>query len=439
MQRSLRERLAALEQSVHRDPTVADSGAADAGDAEVGLAALGFTRKMGAMGGYFVRTLSYDLLTRHGARRFRDLAGCDLSVLSRTAKLTSTPQVAQLRFYDTETSGLGTGAGTFPFLHAIGRIVGDEFQLQQYFLADYADEPALLAAICDDHFHDADTVLVSFNGRTFDWPLFANRLVMYRQVERLGWPFAETRHIDLLHPSRRLWKSVFGSVSLGSLETNLLGLTRTADLPGKEAPARYFAYAQQPDGQLLAPVFDHNAMDVCSLVTLTVEVADVLAGRRPPGYAAEHLALGKWYDEWQVHELAAACYEAAADAPDADWRAHWLHSLSLKKRDRLVDACALWTRMVSRYPDSVSPVVELAKAAEHRAHDLAAAERWTLLAIECRLRQLGVRVADAAVTANGKLTVTQGATRIPPSLSSDTVLAALRHRLSRIRRKCSNS
>jgi uncharacterized protein YprB with RNaseH-like and TPR domain len=360
------------------------------------------------------------LLARHGQYTFAELLTCELAPLARAAKLREVPGVAALRFYDTETSGLGTGAGTVPFLHAVARVVGDELRLTQYFLADYADEPAMLAAICDEEFAAPDTVVVTFNGRTFDWPLFQNRLLMYRLGAELGWPMEETQHIDLLLPSRRLWRAVFGSVSLHSLEEQLLGLQRQDDVPGKEAPLRYFTFVNEGSAAQIGPVLEHNAMDVCSLVTLAAQVADVLAGRRPAVHAAEHLALGRWYDEWQAFDRATQSYRAAAAAPDADWRVHWLHSLRLKRRGMWAQACAEWQRMLDRYPDSALPAVELAKVAEHRDRDLTAAAEFTRIAIARRTRQLGSGAAQPLH---------------PAGEGTDGILAALAHRLARIERK----
>ena len=53
-------------------------------------------------------------------------------------------------------------------------------------------------------------VLVTFNGKSFDWPLLENRFTMTRAIKtpKLA------AHLDLLHPSRALWKLRLGSVRL---------------------------------------------------------------------------------------------------------------------------------------------------------------------------------------------------------------------------------
>lgn len=417
MNRPLRDRLRTLEQSVQRPATTEDVEKTEVQSADENAQALqklGFRREQGPLGPYFVRTLSYDLLTLHGNHRFSDVLEADLAALARAAKLPSVPTVGDLRFYDTETSGLGTGAGTFPFLHALGRVDGDELSVHQYLLADAIEEPALLAGLLEEHFGES-AVVVSFNGRTFDWPLLQSRLVMHRMSERANSTGPSIGHADLLYPSRRLWKSAIGRVSLGHLEQNVLGLTRVGDLPGKEAPARYFAWLRNGDASGLAPVLDHNAADVCSLVTLTARIADLLSGREHAVFAGEHVALGRWYEEWRAYDLAGACYERAAACPDADWRALWLHALYLKRSGQIEGATRVWQQMHERFVDSMLPAVELAKVAEHHDRDWNAAAAWAKTAMLRRDRQLrGQGVRDVTM---------------------DRAFAALAHRLERILRK----
>jgi len=65
-------------------------------------------------------------------------------------------------------------------------------------------------------------VLVTFNGKTFDWPLLESRYLMTRciRVPELG------AHLDLLHPARAVWKLRLGSVRLVELERHVLDAVR---------------------------------------------------------------------------------------------------------------------------------------------------------------------------------------------------------------------
>lgn len=430
MARSLSERLAGLERSTGRDLAAqqADSGTqkvhrdvepvlepetVHAGQVQSShpmsppvhaeLGKLGFVP--GEENGYFVRVLRYDSLMRHGSRRFADVFQSDLTRLAKASKVGSVP--ARLVFYDTETTGLGTGAGTFPFLHALGQFEEDELVLYQYFLTDYGAEGAMLDAIHHRHFDFENTAVVTFNGKSFDWPLLKNRMILHRKSFS-----REPGQIDLLHPSRRLWKKSLDRVNLTGVENYVLGLTRTEDLPGKEAPARYFAYLEHRDPHLVEPVFEHNATDVCSLVSLTSVIADTLNGVLPVEHSSEYVALGRWFDEWQEHEQAERCFLAAATSTDADWTALWLYSLHSKRFGDWDEAVRTWLEMVERYPWSSLPLVELAKNAEHQQRDYSQAEKYTLEALE------RVRTTNRLV-----------------SNQLDKIAQALDYRLQRIRRK----
>ena len=67
---------------------------------------------------------------------------------------------------DTETTGLGTGAGTMPFLVGLGTWSDDRFTVRQLLLPDHSDEPTMLSAIAAAI--PPDAWLVTYNGRGFD-------------------------------------------------------------------------------------------------------------------------------------------------------------------------------------------------------------------------------------------------------------------------------
>src|SRR5580692_10691528 len=69
-------------------------------------------------------------------------------------------------------------------------------------------------------------VLVTFNGKSFDWPLLETRYRMTRTIK----PSAPHTHLDFLHPARNLWRIRLGSVRLAELEKHVLGWNRGADL-----------------------------------------------------------------------------------------------------------------------------------------------------------------------------------------------------------------
>ncbi len=417
---SLTDRLAALEHATGRqsslgggqgdlpaagedNPSRTHPGSGGEGGV-AGLDDLGFRR---LPNGVWHREMRYDLLTRHGEGRFADLLTSPLEVLAKAVHWSKEVAVGveNLRFYDTETSGLGSGAGTFPFLHAVAQVDGDELVLYQYLLSDYGEEVNLLTTLAQIHF-TPNTGVVSFNGKSYDWPLLQNRLRLHRL------PDLKILQMDLLHPARRMWRHVLEKVSLEQVERHMLGVLRQEDLPSREAPQRYFAFLDDGDARILAPVLSHNALDVCSLVVLTARLATLLAGTRLPVYAHEYVGVASYYDEWRETELADSCLQAAVNCPDADWRVHWLHSLRAKRAGQWDQAAVLWSEMMIRYRWSVAPCVELAKFAEHRSKDLVAAREWARTALH------------RAITN-------------PTNGSNAEVLQQLRHRLARIERKLS--
>lgn len=433
MARSLLNRLAALEQSVNRtSPATVEQGmtslvsqrneanspAQANNDLTAQLGRLGFHQEDDGHGPLYVSRVAYDLLTWHGTHRFIDAVECDRASLEKATK--ATLNVDELRFYDTETTGLGTGAGTFVFLHTVGAIEDDELVLYQYFVAQYSQEYAVLQRIWTKHLSGKVT-LVTFNGKSYDLPLLKNRMILYRipfNTEYLS-------HADLLYPARRLWKNRLESVSLGTLERELLGLVRIDDLPGKEAPSRYFQFTDSLEVNLVEPVFKHNASDVCSLVTLLAHICDIMNGAVELHSSAELLALARWYDEWQEFELADACFVRATEQADADYRTYLQTSMYCKKNRKYQEACLLWETMTEKFPYSVVPLVELAKVAEHHIKDYRTAEKWALLALERTLYGIG------RMTQAGRGGESPG---IGDSANTSP-LSQLRHRLDRIRRK----
>ncbi|MCL6593074.1 MAG: ribonuclease H-like domain-containing protein [Alicyclobacillus sp.] len=386
MPRSLVERLAALEQSSRRpaEPELAarphpgerpaaaairTDGTRPTGTmaAEAALRALGFSPKAG----FWLRELRYDLLTQHGRLRFADADGCTATAVARW--LGTAVSLDQLRWYDIEATGLGQGAGTVPFLHAVAQVEGDELVVRQYFLADYTGEAELLQGLIQAF--PERTVVITFNGKSYDWPLLRSRLLLHR----LSLP--DPVHADLLHASRRLWRGHLARASLTGVEAAVLGIERNNDLPGHAAPARYFAYLAGAGVDALEPVFAHNAADVCSLVVLWAAVCRVLAGEETPQTAAGWVGLARWYERWETFDLAERCYAHASLCPDEQGRARWLYSLFLKRQQAWRDAVALWHELAQDLPQAVPPAVELAKWYEHHTTDLAAARHWAETAL----------------------------------------------------------
>ena len=123
----------------------------------------------------------------------------------------------RILYLDTETTGLG-GSGTVAFLVGMGFLTDSGFEVHQFLMRDYPEEPYLLKHVAAGL--GKFDVLCTFNGTTFDVPLLESRFLMNRMDrDRL----LDMPHLDLLHMCRRLWKLRLGRCNLGRLEEVILG------------------------------------------------------------------------------------------------------------------------------------------------------------------------------------------------------------------------
>ncbi|HEX5504751.1 MAG TPA: ribonuclease H-like domain-containing protein [Thermomicrobiales bacterium] len=339
----------------------------------------------------------YPLDHRHGPRplgALRDVPPALLADLGGVPQLAETP-LDRVLWLDTETTGLAGGTGTYVFLVGLGFFTGPAdgapaFAVRQYFLREPREERALmhaLGAALDDF-----GVLVTFNGKSFDWPLLATRFVLQRLPHgRRAWP-----HLDLLHPARRVWKHRLPSCSLGSLEERVLGVRREVDVPGFLIPQIYFQYLRDGDPRPLLPVLAHNEADIVSLLALLIHLGHLAARpaeAAPPG--ADCYGLATLYAALGRAEESIAAYRAAladpALSPPLRRAARGALALALKRAARWEEAGALWRESIKaearrRAPDPWAHE-ELAKYQEHVARDYAAA----LATVDAALTLLALR------------------------------------------------
>jgi hypothetical protein len=171
------------------------------------------------------------------------------------------PAKAPLVCLDTETTGLATAAGTVAFLIGLGWWEADRFRQVQLLLPDHGEERALLTAL--EAAIPPEAWLVTYNGRTFDWPLLVARYRLARRVAP-----AHGGHLDLLPIVRRLFRHRMPDARLRTAESELLGLHRVGDVEGWEIPSRYLGFLRGGSASALAEVARHNDQDVRSLARL---------------------------------------------------------------------------------------------------------------------------------------------------------------------------
>lgn len=204
-------------------------------------------------------------------------------------------------FLDLETCGF---SGSPVFLIGLIHQADGGLILEQLLARDYAEEPAVLAEFWSVTQHY--DVLVSFNGRSFDWPFLLDRSA----VHRLGHVHAATRgrsgsggaplwqqrpdgsdtnprsaavHFDLLRFARRHWKRQLElpNCRLQTLEEVLCRRYRAGDIPGRLVAPAYHAFVRTGDARQLRQVLQHNALDLLTLAQLSLMLLCDLAGSSP--------------------------------------------------------------------------------------------------------------------------------------------------------------
>jgi uncharacterized protein YprB with RNaseH-like and TPR domain len=232
-------------------------------------------------------------------------------------------------FFDLETTGLSSGAGTVAFLAAFGRFVHDPktpnnvsgraasnytgLEVTQFLLLDYPGEDDFLEKVvsfivppCSDKPNQKSLrtsvsnglpyFLTTYNGKAFDTQILKTRCLLN------GFTLPPFLQVDLLHPVRRFWKRILPNCSQATIETMVLGLDRTGDTPGSLAPDIWFnflraggeftgTWPREENGQLpehcqaLLGICDHNVKDIFGLASLFRAFTEIAAS---PLDAAAH-------------------------------------------------------------------------------------------------------------------------------------------------------
>lgn len=330
-------------------------------------------------GEYFSARQTLPFGRPYGKLRIGDLSTADLAPLNLFLGSATLPEPSRLMFLDTETTGLAGGTGTCAFLIGLGAVEGSQFVVRQFFLRDYPEEKAMLAALADAlKTHEG---LVTFNGKTFDIPLLETRYALARMKS----PFTRLLHLDLLHPARRLWKLRLESCRLGHLESEVLGVHREGDVEGSEIPSIYFDYLSTGDARGLQPVFYHNALDIVSLAALTVELSSVVGAYTSGQPRASHtqaasvtssidlFSLSRIFERSGSHELSLSVCRQALEAglpQTIETQALWQMASQHKRRREHDRAVELWLELTRReVPLAIRAFEELAIYYEHRQRD----------------------------------------------------------------------
>lgn len=321
----------------------------------------------------------------------RTVSAALLSLLALDPRISDVSPERAL-YLDTETTGLG-GAGTLAFLVGLawfntdGRLV-----LEQLLLASPAEELALI-----EHVRarlDACSVIVSFNGKSFDLPLLQARAVM-SACPRLP----EKPHLDLLHVGRRLHKARLGSCRLIHLETEVLGWERGADdIAGADIAPLYGHFLRTGDGEVLRAVVEHNAWDVVTMAALVGLYGEPVGLLHP----ADLLGVAETARRHRAYDQARAFADASLERGVGHSALYVRAQIEKARGDKA--RALLDFELLSQEVDDPAVRLELVKLYEHHAKDF-----------ETALRVLGQGVLeDEAAIEKRRLRLEQKTEKKPP-------------------------
>jgi uncharacterized protein YprB with RNaseH-like and TPR domain len=305
-------------------------------------------------------------------------------------------------FLDTETTGLAGGTGTCAFLVGLAWWERGGLAIEQLFLRDYDEEHAVLLALAERM--EERRVLVTYNGKSFDWPLLETRFRLTRQIE----PELPRAHMDLLHPARQLWRLALGTARLAEIERCVLGIERGPDILSALIPQLYFDYLRGGPAEPLVPVFHHNQGDLAGLAALTRHMARLVEEpeRAEP---LEQYGLSRLLERGGDRPRARRVYEMAIEAglPRVLGLAARRRLARLARRDgELGVAHSLWQGLAAEGEDeafadepaerkqTLETILEaceqLAIHYEHRERDREEAIRWARHAAELLREAAGI-------------------------------------------------
>jgi uncharacterized protein len=329
-----------------------------------------------------IREVKYPLSQKHGHYFFHDFLTAveiwnnqpishPLSAEGHTAE--------ELFFFDTETTGLGGGVGNTIFLLGYASVIGENLVLRQHILPHPGAEVPLYQSFLEQVNYKT---LVTYNGKSFDWPQVKTRHTLVRDhVPKLP----AFGHFDLFHAARRLWKHKLDRLKLAVVEKDVLGIEREDDIPGFLAPMIYFDFieSKQPDGML--GIIKHNEIDILSLVTLYTHLTFQLCGMDGSRTRKESFEVGRWYASLGEKDEAEKVLTKLVDGSDFTSLQAKLTLAYQSKKEQNWDSCLpLFLEVAdARNPLlSIEACIEVAKIYEHKIKNYKLALDYCLIALE---------------------------------------------------------
>jgi uncharacterized protein YprB with RNaseH-like and TPR domain len=269
-------------------------------------------------------------------------------------------------YLDTETTGLAGGAGTVAFLVGLAWWDGGSLVLEQVLVRALGEEAPMLERVRERL--AAASMLVTFNGKSFDMPLLRTRFVMARRDAPPSPP-----HLDLLHVARRVHgKRLAQGCRLVTIERDVLGFERQDDVESGDVSACYLHFLRTGDARSLLGVIEHNAWDVVAMAAMVGLYGEPLHG----GLLAEDIVgVARTMCRAGALERAREAAEVAVERSSTPVSLRARADIAKARGDR-ARALADFETLASAVDDP-SVRLELAKLYEHWKREPGQALAWT--------------------------------------------------------------
>jgi len=298
-------------------------------------------------------------------------------------------EVEKALFIDTETTSCFGGTGTVAFLVGIGYFKDNDFYLEQFFMRDYDDEPALLLAL-DERIKNA-SLFIGYNSKCFDLPLIRNR---YR-MNRLPFHGEHLFHFDLMHVARRFWNRRLRDCSLNTVEKNILKIRRYGDIPGAVIPRLWLNFIETGRTHYIPQILEHNRRDILSLAGLMAWLAQRVQIPKGQGFEEflDRCALIRLQMKCNQHLQAVEIAEDLLQQTDYPpirsecWKALSDIYRKIEKPEERLHILLQWAK---EDKEVIYPRIELAKIYEHQQKDIEQALYWTNQALAIEPTNIGL-------------------------------------------------
>ncbi|WP_342581277.1 ribonuclease H-like domain-containing protein [Ureibacillus sp. FSL W7-1570] len=282
-------------------------------------------------------------------------------------------------FFDTETTGL-KGAGTHIFLLGLLEVDEEAFVLNQYVLADPANEAAFLF---ESKLWQRGKTIVTYNGKSFDWPQLEMRWIFHKNyLPTLQSP----RQIDLFHSSKRIWKNHLEKVKLIKVEEEKLGFKRENDIPGFLAPIIYADAVRSGNAGGLIKVLQHNEWDILSLLVLYIHSTNLLLDDVLRDGATTYTNIGKWYNDLKEPEQSRQLFLKVTEqfAEHETGLAYYYLALQQKRHKQFKESIESFQKAIHTIDGrkKLDSYEQLAKLYEHQMKNYPEALQYTLKGIK---------------------------------------------------------